>query len=184
MQQRNPPKCEGHCPFHAELIPIIPKILLWWLHSSWDLRSPEPRSEWVITTVISVDCNVATAASRAVWKGALATNCPSAIRDCNSFLCSCGDLINKVCKLIIIKNIITCQKDLIIWHSKLYACQWTTFMTKQIWSSWLSLSRSSHQSVLLSQMAHSLCIFLLPFASAMTIQGPRQRFLQVPMRLH
>lgn len=92
-----------------------------------------------------------TAASRAVCKGALAANCPSAIRDLNSFLCSHGDLINKICKLIIIRKIITCQKELIIWHSKLQACQWITFMTKQIWSSWLPLSRSLHHSVLSSQ---------------------------------
>lgn len=124
------------------------KILLWWLHCSWDLRTPEPRRERVITTQISIACNRVTAASRAVCKGALAANCPSAIRDLNSFLCSCGDLINKICKLIIIKKIITCQKDLIIWHSKLQACQWINLMTKQIWSSWLPLSRSLHQSLL------------------------------------
>lgn len=101
--------------FHAELIPIIqtedyPLLK----HCSWDLRTPEPRREWLISPQISIEYKVVNAASRAVCKGALAANCPSAIRHLNYFLCSCSDLINKICKLIIIKKMITCQKDLII----------------------------------------------------------------------
>lgn len=41
------------------------------------------------------------------------------------------------------------------------ACRWITFMIKQIWSSWLPLSRSLHQSVLSLQMDHNICIFCL-----------------------
>lgn len=140
---------KGISLFHAELICIIqtedPYLMTTLLLG---LRTPEPRREWLITTQISIDCNRVTTVSRAVCKGALAAHRPSAIRDLNSFLCSCGDLINKICIPIIIKKIIACQKDLIIWHSKLQACQWINFMTKQIWSSWLPLSRSLHQSVL------------------------------------
>lgn len=151
---------KGIALFHAELICVIqtvdPSLMTTLL-----LRTPEPRRQQLISTQISNDCNRVTAASRAVCKGALAVHCPSAIRDLDSFICSCGDLIDKICKLITIKKIITFQKDLIIWHSKLQACQWINFMTKQIWSSWLPLSRSLHQSVLSPQIAHSICMYFV-----------------------